>query len=101
MSGPVAVAAVRAALLLERPSTAVQMAVATSAAADIAREHPDNAGLVYHQRRTMVLSIVVAVLNMAVVLVDGAVDKAATARLRARRPETKAFHRHAYVDSLG
>ena len=36
-----------------------------------------------------------------VALVDGAIDKAATARLRARRPETKAFHRHAYVDSLG
>jgi len=36
-----------------------------------------------------------------VVLVDGAVDKAATAKLRAKRPETKAFHRHTYVDSLG
>jgi len=36
-----------------------------------------------------------------VVLVDGAVDRAATAELRAKRPETKAFHRHAYVDSLG
>ena len=36
-----------------------------------------------------------------VALVDGTIDKAATARLRARRPETKAFHRHAYVDSLG
>jgi N-methylhydantoinase B len=36
-----------------------------------------------------------------VVLADGVVDKAATARLRAKRPETKAFHRHAYVDSLG
>ena len=36
-----------------------------------------------------------------VALVDGMIDKSATARLRARRPETKAFHRHAYVDSLG
>ena len=36
-----------------------------------------------------------------VALVDGRIDKSATARLRARRPETKAFHRHAYVDSLG
>jgi N-methylhydantoinase B len=36
-----------------------------------------------------------------VVLVDGSVDKVATAKLRAKRPETKAFHRHAYVDSLG
>lgn len=68
VSGPVAVAAVRAALLLERPSTAVQLAVATSAAADIAREHPDNHGLMRHQRRTMLLSIAVAVLNMAIVL---------------------------------
>jgi N-methylhydantoinase B len=33
-----------------------------------------------------------------VALVDGMIDKSATARLRARRPETKAFHRHAYVD---
>jgi O-antigen/teichoic acid export membrane protein len=68
VSGPVAVAAVRAALLLERPSTALQTAVATSAAADIAREQPDNAGLVRHQRRTMSLSVAVAALNMLVVL---------------------------------
>jgi len=69
VSGPVAVAAVRAALLLERPSTTVQTAVATSAATDIAREHSDNAGLLRHQRRTMVASIAVAVINMAVLLV--------------------------------
>ena len=36
-----------------------------------------------------------------VALIDGLVDKAATAKLRAKRPETKAFHRHSYVDSLG
>jgi N-methylhydantoinase B len=36
-----------------------------------------------------------------VALVDGMIDKSATAKLRAKRPETKAFHRHAYVDSLG
>jgi N-methylhydantoinase B len=35
-----------------------------------------------------------------VALADGIVDPAATAKLRGRRPETKAFHRHAYVDSL-
>ena len=35
-----------------------------------------------------------------VALSDGAIDAQATARLRARRPEAKAFHRHAYVDSL-
>ena len=31
---------------------------------------------------------------------DGAVDPDTTAKLRAKRPQTKAFHRHAYVDSL-
>lgn len=66
VSGPLAVAAVRAALLLERPSTTVQMAVATSAGADIARERPDNAGLLAHQRRAMLVSLVVAVLNFGV-----------------------------------
>jgi N-methylhydantoinase B len=35
-----------------------------------------------------------------VALADGAIDQAATARLRAKRPPTKAFHRHVYVDSL-
>ncbi len=35
-----------------------------------------------------------------VAIAAGAIDQAATTRLRARRPETKAFHRHAYVDSL-
>ena len=35
-----------------------------------------------------------------VALADGAIDYAATAKLRAKRPETRAFHRHAYVDSL-
>ena len=66
VSGPLAVAAVRAALLLERPSTTVQMAVATSAGADIARERPDNAGLLAHQRRAMLVSVVVAALNFGV-----------------------------------
>lgn len=66
VSGPLAVAAVRAALLLERPSTTVQMAVATSAGADIARQRPDNAGLLAHQRRAMLVSLVVAALNFGV-----------------------------------
>ncbi len=66
VSGPLAVAAVRAGLLLERPSTTIQMAVATSAGADIARERPDNAGLLAHQRRAMLVSLVVAVLNFGV-----------------------------------
>ncbi len=33
-------------------------------------------------------------------VVDGVVDVAATEKLRAKRPATRAFHRHAYVDSL-
>jgi N-methylhydantoinase B len=36
-----------------------------------------------------------------VAILDSTIDKAATAVLRARRPETRAFHRHTYVDSLG
>ena len=35
-----------------------------------------------------------------VVVADDVVDAAATAKLRAKRPEVRAFHRHAYVDSL-
>ena len=69
VSGPLAVAGVRAALLLERPSTTVQTAVATSAATDIAREKSDNAGLLRHQRRTMTASILVALANLAVLMV--------------------------------
>jgi O-antigen/teichoic acid export membrane protein len=69
VSGPLAVAAVRAALLLERPSTTVQTAVATSAATDIAREQSDNAGLLRHQRRTMTVSIAVAIVNLGILLV--------------------------------
>ncbi|TCJ21923.1 hypothetical protein [Nocardioides jejuensis] len=69
VSGPVAVAQVRAALLLERPSTTVQTAVATSAGADIAREGADRATLLSHQRRTMSISAVVAILNIVVLLV--------------------------------
>jgi O-antigen/teichoic acid export membrane protein len=66
VSGPLAVAAVRAALLLERPSTTVQMAVATSAGAEIARERSDNSGLLVHQRRAMVVSVAVAAVNFVV-----------------------------------
>ncbi|TNC11581.1 hydantoinase B/oxoprolinase family protein [Methylobacterium terricola] len=35
-----------------------------------------------------------------VVIRDGTLDEAATARARADRPETRAFHRHEYVDAL-
>ncbi|QYJ03937.1 hypothetical protein KUV85_16690 [Nocardioides panacisoli] len=69
ISGPLAVAAVRAALLLERPSTTVQTAVATSAGADIARERSDNAGLLAHQRRALLVALAVAAVNFAVLMV--------------------------------
>jgi len=38
--------------------------------------------------------------HYGVVVADGAIDEGATAKLRTRRPATKAFHRHSYVDSL-
>lgn len=68
VSGPQAVGAVRAALMLERPSAALQLAVATSAATDIAREQPDNSGLMAIQRRTLLIASVVAVLNLLVLV---------------------------------
>lgn len=68
VSSPVAVAAVRGAILLGRPTTAVQNAVASSMAADVAREKPDNRGLMRHQRRTMAISAVVALANLVVLM---------------------------------
>lgn len=77
VSSAVAVAAVRGAILLGRPTSAVQMAVASSAAADIARERPDNHGLIRYQRRTMSVSTAVAVVNLVVLLlVPDAVGRA-------------------------
>jgi hypothetical protein len=68
VSTPVAVAAVRAAILLGRPTTAIQNAVASSMAADVARERPDNRGLLRFQRRTMTVSAVVALANLALLM---------------------------------
>lgn len=68
VSSPIAVAAVRAAILLGRPTTAVQNAVASSMAADVARERPDNRGLLRHQRRTMAVAAAVAVVNLVVLM---------------------------------
>ncbi|WP_322937131.1 MATE family efflux transporter [Nocardioides bizhenqiangii] len=69
VSSPLAVAAVRGSILLGRPTTAVQMAVASSAAADIARDQPDNRGLLRYQRRTMTVAAVVALVNLVVLSV--------------------------------
>lgn len=74
VASPVAVAAVRAAILLGRPTTAVQNAVAASMAADVAREQPDNRGLLRAQRRTMLVAAAVAALNLlALVLLPDAI----------------------------
>lgn len=68
VSSPLAVAAARAAIFLGRPATAVQNAVASSMAADVAREQPDNRGLLRHQRRTMLIAGAVAAVNLVVLV---------------------------------
>ncbi len=47
------------------------------------------------------VSIEAARRDYGVVVRDGVVDHAATAALRAVKPETRAFHRHQYVDAIG
>ncbi|GAB2974273.1 MATE family efflux transporter [Nocardioides montaniterrae] len=64
VSSPIAVAAARTAIFLGRPASAVQNAVASSMAADVAREQPDNRALMRHQRRTLLIAAVVALINM-------------------------------------
>jgi O-antigen/teichoic acid export membrane protein len=82
VSGPQAVGAIRAALMLERPSAALQLAVATSAATDIARERPDNSALMVIQRRTLLIATAVAVLNLLVlVLLPDSVGEAALGQM--------------------
>lgn len=68
VSSPVAVAAVRAALLLGRPSATVQAAVSSSTAADVARQVPDDARLRKHQRRAMAIAAAVALVNLVVLV---------------------------------
>jgi O-antigen/teichoic acid export membrane protein len=68
VSSPVAVAAVRAALLLGRPSAMVQMSVASSVAADVARDTTDARGLRKHQLRAMSISGAAALVNLGVLM---------------------------------
>lgn len=68
VSGPLSVAAVRASLLLGRPGAAVQLAAGASAAADVAREKPDDRELRRHQRRAMTISAAAALVNVVVLL---------------------------------
>jgi O-antigen/teichoic acid export membrane protein len=68
LSDATSVAAFRAATLLGAPSTAIQTAVSTSAAADIARERDDAAAVWGHIRRAMSISGVIGVLNLVVLV---------------------------------
>ncbi|WP_460812419.1 MATE family efflux transporter [Nocardioides salsibiostraticola] len=68
VSSPVAVAAVRASLLLGRPASALQAAVSTSMTTDVARDQPEDRGLRRRQRRALMLTGTVALANLAVLL---------------------------------
>lgn len=68
VASPIAVAAVRGSLLLGRPTAAVQLAVSSSTAVDVARDQPDNRGLMHHQRRAMTVSFAVAIINIIVLV---------------------------------
>jgi hypothetical protein len=63
-----AVAAFRAATLLSAPSTAMQLAVSTSAAADIARESESERAVWHHVRRAITFASAVGVLNLVVLV---------------------------------
>lgn len=68
VSSPLAVAAVRAAIFLGRPTTAIQNAIGTSYAADVARQKPDNRQLLRSQQKIIVLAALVAVANLVVLV---------------------------------
>lgn len=75
-SSPLAVAAFRSASLLASPSTAVQLAVSTSAATDIARERDDSEAVARHMRRAIVIATAIGVANLLVlVLLPDAVGR--------------------------
>lgn len=67
-SSAVAVAAFRAATLLASPSTAVQLAVSTSAATDIARERDDPTAVARHMRRAIAIAAAIGVANLVVLV---------------------------------
>lgn len=68
VSTPLAVAAVRASMLLRRPGQVIQSAISTSVANDVARQQPNAAGLRRHQRRAMLLSSGAALLNLLILI---------------------------------
>jgi O-antigen/teichoic acid export membrane protein len=67
-SSVLAVAAFRAATLLSAPSTAIQLAVTTSAAADIARERGSEQAVWHHVRRAITIAFVVGALNLVLLV---------------------------------
>jgi O-antigen/teichoic acid export membrane protein len=67
-SSALAVAAYRAATLLAAPSTAVQLAVSTSAATDIARDRQDEGAWWGHVRKAIVICLGVGVANLVVLV---------------------------------
>ncbi len=68
VSTPISVAAIRASMLLRRPSQLMQSAISTSVANDVAREHSDFAATKRHQRRAMLMSSGAGVVNLAIVV---------------------------------
>ena len=68
VSSPLAVAAVRGAMLLVRPSSVIQLGVGASASADIAREKPDDLAFRRHQRRALWVATASGAVNMLVLL---------------------------------
>lgn len=67
-SSALAVAAFRAATLLSAPSTAMQLAVSTAAATDIARERESESAMWHHVRRAITIAFAVGVLNLIVLV---------------------------------
>ena len=67
-SSPLAVAAFRAATFLSAPSTAIQLAVSTSAAADIARESDSDRAVWHHVRRAIALALAIGVINLVILV---------------------------------
>lgn len=67
-SSALAVAAYRAATLLAAPSTAVQLAVSTAAATDIARDREDAGAWRGHVRRAIMICLAVGVVNLLVLV---------------------------------
>ena len=67
-SSVLAVAAFRAATLLSAPSTAMQLAVSTAAATDIARERDSERAVWHNVRRAITIAFALGVLNLVILV---------------------------------